>query len=169
MSEMNDTSGPTDHVRGSGPRELLEYLDFQCPYCRAAAPAIKAVVLNDLAGQVTHRARNFPIRDKHPRADATARAAEAAARQGKYWEMHDLLFEGFDAVADDDLRAYAEQLDLDLARFDADVADPALVAAIDADLALGLAAGVDATPGLFIDGARYRGFYDREALNDALF
>jgi protein-disulfide isomerase len=159
----------TDHVRGSGPHELLEYLDFQCPYCRTASGAIKAVVLGELAGKVTLRVRHFPIREKHPRADATARAAEAAARQGKFWEMHDLLFEGFDAVTDEDLRGYASSLGLDLDRFAADLADPELEAAIEADRETGLAAGVTGTPGLFIDGVKYTGFYDREALLDALW
>jgi protein-disulfide isomerase len=159
----------TDHVRGSGDRELLEYLDFQCPYCRAASRPIKQVIEGDLAGRVRLRARNFPIRDKHPRAEATARAAEASARQGRYWEMHDLLFERADHVTDEDLLAYARELGLDVERFEADLADPALAAEIEADLQAGLAAGVDGTPGLFIDGERYRGFYDREALNDALW
>lgn len=159
----------TDHVRGSGPRELLEYLDFQCPYCRTASVAIKQAVLEDLPGKVTLRVRHFPIREKHPRAEATARAAEAAGRQGAFWEMHDLLFARFEAVSDDDLRAYATELGLDLVQFDADLADPALAAAIDADREAGLAAGVTGTPGLLIDGARYTGFYDREALNDALW
>jgi protein-disulfide isomerase len=148
----------TDHVRGTGERELLEYLDFQCPYCRTASGAIKAVVSGDLAGKVTLRARHFPIREKHPRADATARAAEAAGRQGGFWAMHDLLYENFDAVTDEDV-----------ARFDADVVDPLLIAAIEDDREAGLAAGVTSTPGLFVDGVKYTGFYDREALLDALW
>lgn len=158
----------TDHIRGTGSRELLEYLDFQCPYCRAASGAIRQVVLEDLAGRVTLRVRNFPIRERHPRSDATARAAEAAGRQDRYWEMHDLLFERSDAVGDEDLRGYAQELGLDLVRFDHDVADPELIAAIEADREAGLAAGVDGTPSLFIDGGRYRGFYDRETLIDVL-
>jgi protein-disulfide isomerase len=159
----------TDHVRGTGERELLEYLDFQCPYCRTASGAIKAVVSGDLAGKVTLRARHFPIREKHPRADATARAAEAAGRQGGFWAMHDLLYENFDAVTDEDLRGYAASLGLDIARFSADVEDPVLIAAIEDDRDAGLAAGVTSTPGLLIDGVKYTGFYDREALLDALW
>jgi protein-disulfide isomerase len=159
----------TDHVRGTGERELLEYLDFQCPYCRTASSAIKTVVLGDLAGKVTLRARHFPIREKHPRADATARAAEAAGRQGQFWAMHDLLYENFDAVTDDDLRAHASSLGLDLARFSADILDPLLIAAIEDDRNAGLAAGITSTPGLLIDGVKYTGFYDREALLDALW
>jgi protein-disulfide isomerase len=159
----------TEHVRGSGPRELVEYLDFQCPYCRAAAPAIKHVVMDDLPGKVTLRVRHFPIREKHPRADATARAAEAAGRQGRFWEMHDLLFERFEAVTDDDLRSYATSLGLDLDRFDHDIADPTLIEAIEEDRETGLAAGVTGTPGIFVDGIPYTGFYDREALQDALW
>jgi protein-disulfide isomerase len=159
----------TDHVRGSGDRELLEYLDFQCPYCRTAAGEIKEALAGELAGRARLRVRNFPVREKHPRADATARAAEAADRQGRYWEMHDLLFARFEHVDDDDLRAYAQELGLDVAQFEADIADPALIAAIESDREAGLAAGVDGTPGLFIDGERYRGFYDRETLVDALW
>jgi len=159
----------TNWVRGTGDRELLEYLDFQCPYCRAAHTAIKSVVLGDLEGKVRLRVRHFPLREKHPRADATARAAEAAGRQGRFWEMHDLLFERFEAVADEDLAAYAAQLGLDPARFAADVADPALVAAIEEDREAGLAQGVTGTPGLFLDGERYTGFYDRETLLDLLW
>lgn len=159
----------TNWVRGTGDRELLEYLDFQCPYCRSAHGAIKSVVLGDLEGRVRHRVRHFPLREKHPRADATSRAAEAAGRQGKFWEMHDLLFERFDAVADEDLLAYARELGLDAERFAADVADPALAAAIEEDREAGLAQGVTGTPGLFLDGERYTGFYDRETLLDVLW
>jgi protein-disulfide isomerase len=163
------TATTTDHVRGSGDRELLEYLDFQCPYCRSASAGLRHVVEDDLPGRVRLRVRNFPLPEKHPRAEATARAAEAAARQGRYWEMHDLLFGRFEHVDDDDLRAYAQELGLDVAQFEADIADPALIAAIETDREAGLAAGVDGTPGLFIDGERYRGFYDRETLVDALW
>ncbi|WP_445148795.1 DsbA family protein [Baekduia sp. Peel2402] len=159
----------TNWVRGTGDRELLEYLDFQCPYCRTAHGAIKSVVLGDLEGKVRHRVRHFPLRDKHPRADATARAAEAAGRQDRFWEMHDLLFERFEAVTDEDLAAYALELGLDPARFAADIADPTLLAAIDEDIATGLAADVTGTPGLFLDGERYTGFYDRETLLDLLW
>lgn len=159
----------TNWVRGTGDRELLEYLDFQCPYCRAAHGAIKSVMLGDLAGRVRLRVRHFPIREKHPRADATARAAEAAGRQGKFWEMHDLLYERFDAVTDDDLKAYALELGLDVARFEADVADPAVAAAIEEDREAGVAQGVTGTPGLFLDGVKYTGFYDRETLLDVLW
>ena len=159
----------TDWVRGTGERELVEYLDFQCPYCRTASGAIKAVVLNDLAGRVRLRVRHFPLREKHPRADATARAAEAAGRQGRFWEMHDLLFARFEAVTDDDLASYAAELGLAADRFAADLADPALIAAIEEDREAGLAAGVTGTPGLFLDGERYTGFYDRETLLDVLF
>lgn len=159
----------TNWVRGTGDRELLEYLDFQCPYCRTAHAAIKSVVLGDLEGRVRLRVRHFPLREKHPRADATARAAEAAGRQGRFWEMHDLLFERFEAVTDDDLLAYARELGLDAERFAADVADPALAAAIEEDREAGLAEGVTGTPGLFLDGQRYTGFYDRETLLDLLW
>lgn len=159
----------TNWVRGTGDRELLEYVDFQCPYCRAASGAIKSVVLGDLEGRVRLRVRHFPIREKHPRAEATARAAEAAGRQNRFWAMHDLLFARFEHVTDDDLKDYALELGLDIAQFEADVADPAIAAAIEEDRNTGIAAGVTGTPGLFLDGQKYTGFYDREALLDALW
>jgi formate-nitrite transporter family protein len=159
----------TNWIRGTGDRELLEYLDFQCPYCRAASAAIKPVVLSDLAGRVHLRVRHFPLREKHPRADATARAAEAAGRQGKFWEMHDLLFDHFEAVTDTDLLAYASTLALDLPQFEHDLSDPTLIATIEEDRETGLTSGVTGTPGLFIDGEKYTGFYDRETLLDVLW
>ena len=100
----------TDHVRGDGPVELLMYGDFECPYCRDAAPAV-ARVLARLEGRVHLRFRHFPIEAKHPHATRAAEAAEAAGAQGRFWEMHDLLFANQKALEDADLAFTGERLE----------------------------------------------------------
>ena len=150
-----------DHVRGTGGVDLVEYGDFQCRYCRDALPSL-ARVLARLDGRARLVFRHFPVTGKHPRAEEYARAAEAAAAQGRFWEMHDLLFE----QADPEPSELAAQLGLDLAAFERDMA--AAGARVDADLASGEASGVTGTPAFFVAGERHRGFYDVEALVDAL-
>ncbi|HEX8207856.1 MAG TPA: thioredoxin domain-containing protein [Solirubrobacteraceae bacterium] len=153
----------TEHVRGSGAVELLEYGDFQCPYCRDAVPAIERV-LRRLDGRVRFAFRHFPVSSKHPRADEYAQAAEAAAAQGRFWEMHDALF----AEKDPEPVALAERLGLDVARFEEELRSGAHAAAVAADRAEGEARGVTGTPAFFIAGERHKGFYDVEFLVDAL-
>ncbi|HEX2087600.1 MAG TPA: DsbA family protein [Solirubrobacteraceae bacterium] len=153
----------TEHVRGSGPVELLEYADFQCHYCRDAVPSLRRV-LERLDGRVRLVFRHFPVSSKHPRAHELAQAAEAAAAQGRFWEMHDLLF----AEKDPDPVALARRLGLDVGRFEAELRAGAHAARVDADRAKGEAAGVTGTPAFFVAGQRHRGFYDVEALVDEL-
>jgi Na+:H+ antiporter, NhaA family len=153
----------TDHIRGSGGVELLEYGDFQCPYCRDAVPSLERV-LERLDGRVRFAFRHFPVTSKHPRAQEYAEAAEAAAARGRFWEMHDLLF----AERDPDPVALAERLGLDVARFEQELRGGAHAAAVAEDRKQGEAAGVTGTPAFFIAGERHRGFYDVEALVDAL-
>jgi protein-disulfide isomerase len=157
----------TDHVRGEGAVELTEFADFECSYCRDAAPSLRRV-LQRLDGRVRLRFRHFPIVSKHPHAERAAAAAEAAGAQGRFWEMHDLLYGHQKALGDDDLVGYASELGLDVARFTADLRATATVTAIDEDRQAGVEAGVHSTPAFFIDGRRYGGFYDVEALVDEL-
>jgi protein-disulfide isomerase len=152
-----------EHVRGTGPVELLEYGDFQCPYCRDAVPSLKRV-LGRLDGRVRLVFRHFPVTSRHPRAGELAEAAEAAAAQGRFWEMHDLLF----AERDPDPVALAERLALDVARFEEELRSGAHAARVAEDRAKGQAAGVTGTPAFFVAGERHRGFYDVEGLVDAL-
>ncbi len=152
-----------DHVRGAGAVELLEYGDFQCPYCRDAVRAIDRV-LQRLDGRVRFVFRHFPVTTKHPRADELAQASEAAAAQGRFWEMHDLLF----AEADPDPVALAERLGLDVERFARELRDGTHAGRVAEDRARGEASGVAGTPAFFVAGERHRGFYDVEALVDAL-
>ena len=157
----------TDHVRGSGGVELTQFADFECPYCRDAAPSLRRV-LERMDGRARLRFRHFPIVAKHPHALRAAYAAEAAGAQGKFWEMHDALYAHQKALEDEDLMGYARDLGLDLERFTADMEDAATAAAVEADRALGEAEGVSSTPAFFIDGRRYGGFYDVESLVDEL-
>jgi len=158
-----------DHVRGEpGAALILEYGDYECPYSRQAFRSIERVE-QKLSGQVRFAFRHFPLTQIHPHALAASAAAEAAARQGRFWEMHDLLFHRQKALEDDDLRAYANELGLDLGRFDRDRTDPDVLARIERDVASGDASGVvRGTPTLFVDGVLYEGDYDPAAFIEAL-
>jgi formate-nitrite transporter family protein len=158
-----------DHVRGSpAGRLILEYGDYECPYSRQAFHAIE-LVEQRLAGNVRFAFRHFPLTGRHPHALAAAAAAEAAALQGRFWAMHELLFHRQKALGDGDLLRYAAQLGLDTAAFGTDRASPAVQARIQRDLDSGLASGqVLGTPTLFIDGILHRGGYDPPTLLAAL-
>jgi protein-disulfide isomerase len=158
-----------DHVRGSATGPLiLEYGDYECPYSRQAFHAIEQVN-RQLGGNLRFAFRHFPLTDIHPHAFAASAAAEAAARQGRFWDMHDLLFHRQKALEDGDLRGYAAQLGLDVAAFDRDRASTAVADRIRRDFDSGLASGqVLGTPTLFIDGVVHRGGYDPPALLAAL-
>jgi protein-disulfide isomerase len=158
-----------DHVRGSpAGRLIIEYGDYECPYSRQAFHAIEQVERH-LGGNMRFAFRHFPLTGIHPHALAAAAAAEAAARQGRFWEMHELLFRRQKALQDGDLRGYAAQLGLDVAAFDRDRASIAVLDRIRRDVDSGLASGqVVGTPTLFIDGVVHRGGYDPPALLAAL-
>ena len=158
-----------DHVRGSpSGRVILEYGDYECPYSRQAFRKIE-IVERRMPDAVRFAFRHFPLTDIHPHALAASAAAEAAALQGKFWEMHALLFHNQPALAHDDLRRYAAQLELDVGRFDADRIGPDVLKRIRRDVDSGLASGeVRGTPTLFIDGVVHRGGYDVTSLLEAL-
>jgi protein-disulfide isomerase len=158
-----------DHVRGSptGPL-ILEYGDYECPYSRQAFHAIE-LVGQQLGGNVRFAFRHFPLTGIHPHALAAAAAAEAAARQGRFWDMHELLFHRQKALEDGDLRGYAAQLGLNVAAFDRDRSGAAVLERIQRDVDSGLASGqVLGTPTLFINGVVHRGGYDPPTLLAAL-
>ena len=112
--------------------------------------------------------RHFPLRSIHPHAQAAAEAAEAADRQGRFWEMHELLFRTQRHLEDADLRRQSERLGLDVMRFESDLLDPAIANRVNRDLESGTRSGVDGTPSLYIDGIRYRGPRDPASLGRAL-
>jgi protein-disulfide isomerase len=158
-----------DHVRGpAGGRLILEYGDYECPYSRAAYRHIQRVE-RSMGDGVRFAFRHFPLTEIHPHALAASAAAEAAARQGRFWEMSDLLFRREQSLEDEDLRGYAAELGLDLASFDAARTDDAVLARIRRDVESGLASEqVRGTPTLFIDGVLHQGSYDATTLLEAL-
>ncbi len=162
MQPVDDT---VDHVRG-GPqgRLIVEYGDYECPYSRNAFRAIERVETH-LHDRMRFAFRHFPLTEIHPHALAAAAAAEAADRQGRFWDMHGLLFHRQRSLEDADLRGYAAELGLDLDRFDADRASAGVLSRIRRDVDSGLATGeVRGTPTLFIDGELHPGSYDAATL-----
>ena len=158
-----------DHVRGSpAGRLIIEYGDYECPYSRQAFHAIE-LVERQLGGNMRFAFRHFPLTGIHPHALAAAAAAEAAARQDRFWDMHALLYHRQKALEDGDLHGYAAQLGLDVAAFDRDRASRVVLERIQRDVDSGLASGqVLGTPTLFIDGEIHRGGYDPPTLLTAL-
>ncbi len=154
----------TDHVYGDpdAPVTVLEYGDYECPYCAAAAPVLQALV-DSSGGGVRLVFRHWPLYDVHPYALTAALAAEAAAAQGAYWEMHHLLFQRQDRLADADLAGYARELGLDPSRAVGEGAQ-AYGDKVEADFATGVAIEVPGTPTLFVDGQLFSGRPDLAAL-----
>jgi protein-disulfide isomerase len=166
MEPLDDS---VDHVRGSpAGRLIVEYGDYECPYSRQAFRAIGHVEAR-LGDGVRFAFRHFPLTEIHPHALAASAAAEAAALQERFWDLSELLFHHQQALADDDLRRYALQLELDVARFDRDRTGAAVLARVRRDVESGIASGeVRGTPTVFIDGAVHLGGYDADALLEAL-
>ena len=158
-----------DHVRGSQAGHLIiEYGDYECPFSRQAFHSIEQVERR-LGGNLRFAFRHFPLTGIHPHALAAAAAAEAAARQRRFWDLHELLFRRQKALEDSDLRGYAAQLGLGMGTFERDRASTAVLERIRRDVDSGLASGqVLGTPTLFIDGVVHRGGYDPPALLAAL-
>ena len=159
--------GDVDHVRGPADAVvILEYGDYECPFSRRAYRAIEQIEARE---RVRFAFRHFPLTEIHPHALAASAVAEAAARQGRFWEMHEILFHRQKALGDDDLTGYARELGLDLARFHRDRESEGVLARIRRDFQSGIESGqVAGTPTLFIDGALYDGGYDADAISRAL-
>jgi len=146
---------------------LVQYGDYECPYCGAAYPIIKEV--QDRMGErLRFVFRNFPITTSHPHAEQAAEAAEAAASQGRFWQMHDLLYENQKHLRDQDLRSYAEQLGLDVALFEKELSEHVHATRVHEDFMSGVRSGVNGTPTFYIDGVRHDDSYETEVLLDAL-
>ena len=158
-----------DHLQGpiDAPITLLEYGDYQCPACGDAYPMVKAIQQR-MGRELCFAFRNFPLTNIHPYAEHAAEVAEAAGVQGRFWEMHDLLFENQRALHDDDLVSYAKTLGLDDARLAREVRDGEHTARVREDFRHGVRAGVNATPTFFINGERYDGASGLEPLLAAL-
>jgi protein-disulfide isomerase len=158
-----------DHIQGpaDAPVTLVEYADYQCPYCGAAHPIVQEVQAR-MGNRLRFVFRNFPISTSHPRAEQAAEAAEAAAAQGRFWPMHDVIFENQKRLGDCDLRDYADQVGLDLERFDEELAEHVHAARVHEDFMSGVRSGVNGTPTFFVNGARHDDSYEVETLLAAL-
>jgi protein-disulfide isomerase len=142
-----------DHVIGAShaPVTVVEYGDFECPNCKQAAPALK-LLLERFVERVRIVYRHFPLEEVHPHALTAALAAECAAGQGKFWPMHDLLFAHQDQLKARDLHSYAEQLQLDMARYTAEMDDQVYLQRIREHMEGARHSGVRGTPSFFVNG-----------------
>ena len=153
-----------DHARGAARGvPLLMYGDYECPYTRAAYRNVQRVERR-VGDRLRFVFRHFPLTEIHPHAQKASEAAEAAGSQGRFWELHDLMFKRQQALEADDLRRYAANVGLRLDPFDRELAEGSHAARVERDRQSGLAAGVAGTPTLFVDGRIYRGSYDARVL-----
>ena len=161
--------GNRDHIQGSldAPIALVEYGDYECPFCGEVYLVIKAIQ-RALGSRLCFAFRHFPLTNVHPHAEHAAEAAEAAGTQGKFWEMHDMLFENQDALDDESLTQYAAALGLDEVRLIREVVAGAYAGRVREDFMSGVRGGANGTPTLFINGERYDGARALEPLLAAL-
>ena len=155
---MNLRLTSKDHVLGSENARivLVEYADYQCPYCKKAYYTIKEAQ-EKLGNNLKFVFRNFPLVELHANALKAAVAAEAAAKQNKFWEMHDIIFENQKFLSDNDLINYAEQIGLDMNKFEQDFGKSELLDKVQEDYDSGIMNGVEGTPTFFINGEMYNG------------
>ena len=169
MPELTLPVGERDHAQGpaDAPVTLVEYGDYECPYCGHAYPIVKEVQQR-LGDRLRFVFRNFPLATMHPHAEHAAEAAETAAAQGKFWEMHDQLYEHQRALDDHSLGRYAAQIGLDVDQFARDMEAHAQEPRVKEDFLSGVRSGVNGTPTFFINGARFDDSWDAETLLAAL-
>ena len=159
----------TDHIIGNkdAPISLIEYGDFQCPHCGRAYPIIKNILQN-LEGNLLFIYRHFPLSKVHPEARMAAVAAEAADRQGLFWEMYNMLFENQRQLKNDAIMRYAGMIGLNLEQFESDIQDEVLHKKVENDFLDGLKSGVNGTPTFFVNGEKYEDSWDGKRLEEYL-
>jgi len=162
---LEPPAGARDHRAGpeDAPVTLVEYGDYECPHCGRAYPIVKKIQQR-LGDRLRFIFRNFPVKNAHPHAEHAAESAEAAARQGRFWEMHDMLFEHQRALDDRHLVQYASAIGLDAAEFENDLATHAFARRVREDFMSGVRSGVNGTPTFFINGRRHDEPWDFETL-----
>jgi protein-disulfide isomerase len=158
-----------DHAQGppDAAVTLVEYGDYECPHCGRAYPIVKEIQKR-LGSRLRFVFRNFPLKEIHPHAEHAAEAAEAAAVQGKFWEMHDTIFEHQRALDDRHLVEFAVELALDEARLRRELASHMHAARVREDFLSGIRSGVNGTPTFFINGIRHDAAWDADTLEQAL-
>lgn len=165
MSVLRNPIGPNDHVQGdpnTAKIVLVEYGDYQCPYCGHAFPLIKKF-MEEHSDEVAFVFRNFPLTDSHEYAMAAATIAEAAGKQGKFWEMHDLIYNNQNMLNEDMLKECVKVLNLDIHKVENDITTANLQDKIEADFEGGVRSGVNGTPSFFVNDQKwedYDGTYD---------
>jgi len=175
---LDDTQAPRrvlpvaedgDHILGlhSAPVTLMEFGDFECPHCGQAHVVLQEL-LAEFRDSVRLVFRHFPLTQIHPHAQTAAEAAEAAGAQKAFWKMHDTLFENQNALEFEDLLGYADQLGLDLQRFQLEVLNRNYAGRVRHDFSSGVHSGVNGTPTFFINGRRHDGAWDLESLSNAI-
>lgn len=169
MSHLAIPVGEQDHPAGpdDAPLTLVEYGDYECPHCARAHPVVQAL-RRQLGERLRFAFRNFPLSEIHSHAQHAAEAAESAAEAGRFWEMHDLLFERRAALGDRELASYAEELGLDGRRLLGDLESGRYAERVRRDFIGGVRSGVNGTPTFFINGRRYDGSWEPEDLTQAL-
>jgi len=169
MSTLTQPVSVDDHVEGppDAPLTLVEYGDYQCPYCGAAYPVVKRLQ-KTLGKKLRFVFRNFPLTQAHPYALVAAQAAEAAGLQGKFWEMHDLLFEQQALLKPEVIHSWAKRIGLNLKQFETDRKQGVVEKRIREDRQSGIRSGVNGTPTFFINGNRYDRSHDYDSLLTAL-
>ena len=161
--------GKGDHALGpaDAPVTLVEYGDYQCPFCADMQPMLKAIA-KSMGSQLRWVFRHMPLLEMHPYAQHAAEAAEAAAAQGKFWEMHEAIYRRQSELGTDLLHQLAVMLKLDIAQFDADLEARRYRPRVKRDFMGGMRSGVAATPAFFINGRRYDGALDQASLLSAV-
>lgn len=169
MATLRPPVNNTDHIKGdlNAPATLVEFGDYQCPYCGASHPVLKEIE-KQLDDRLLFVYRHFPLSNIHAMAVPAAMAAEAAGRQGKFWAMHDLIFDNQDVLMRNDVLIFARQLGLNIARFKIDLLDKSLSLKIESDFESGVRSGVNGTPSFFINGTKHNGPSDFVSLLAAI-
>jgi protein-disulfide isomerase len=169
MPGLKPLFNDTDHCKGSikSPVQLLEFGDFQCPHCGAAFPILKKIE-KVFGSRLLFIFRHFPLSESHPYAKIAAISSEATARQGKFWEMFDLIFENQSKLNANMLISLAKILHLNVKKFEFDQEDPELAEKVENDFESGIISGVNGTPSFFINNEKYNGPYTFESLSMAL-
>ncbi len=162
VSERDHRQGPA-----TAAVTLVQYGDYECPYTRQSTTIVRAIQ-QQLGDQLRFVFRNFPLTEIHPHALHAAFAAEAAAVQGKFWQMHDYIFHHQHTLEDSDLEQFAEAVGLDMQQFARAMAEQRALARIEEDVEGGQRSGVQGTPTFFINGVLYRGSWEHDALLAAL-
>jgi protein-disulfide isomerase len=169
MTKLNPAVNSKDHIQGkkTASLELVEYGDYQCPYCGQAYPIVKNIQ-RSLGTDLKFVFRNFPLSEMHPDAFNAAVAAEAAGLQQKFWEMHDIIFENQQELDLESLFLYAKTIGLDLESFKNDIQKDTLITKVEQDFDSGVRSGVNGTPSFFINGIKYNGNWEEDVFNQYL-